>query len=318
MAKIRLTKLELERIIEYDYKGRENYLLMPNEVIEMLVKDEELNRAKAPHVAVAYTYLFLITWLYRYAKYGVMELENTTNKAIFRIMGIAETSKEYYYIIKKGGVLDRLGLTATHSFTKAPMSWYFLEEEDYNFIEFELFEEMDVEIKQIWTEGASLKRRQVKEPLLATGYRNPFNEEDVEAFNGTFNEYGKEYTHMVGMDAFIKCVTTEDLGINAFYMQSFLRSRYGKNTDVSISLETISAESGLKSGTRDKALKMLKAYHMLFCMPSNFCLERGEYKTDSSTYCLVEDSKEWNHEPTFNFPTRKVYHVSTHVDYAGA
>jgi hypothetical protein len=315
MAKTQLTKSELEGIVEYDYKGRENYLLMPNEVIEMLVKDEELNRTNAPHVAVAYTYVFLITWLYRYAKYGSVELENTTQKAILKIMSISETNKEYSYIFKKGGVLDRLGVTATHSFAKAPVRWFPDEVGDYGFPQFMFFEEWDDEIKNILTGGASLKRRQVKEPQLATGYRNPLNKEDeVDGYNGTFYDNGKEYTHMVGMAAFIKCVTTEDLGINAFYMLSFLRSRYGKNTHVSISLDTISAESGMKPSTRDKALKMLKAYHMLFCLPSNFCLERGEHKTESSTYSLVEDSREWNDKPIFNFPTRKVYHVTTHVD----
>lgn len=316
MAKTQLTKLEFIEMVVYDYKGRENYLLMPNEIIGMLVKDEKLIKVNAPHVAVAYTYVFLITWLYRYAKYGKMELSDTTDKAIKKIMGISETSKEYNYIFKKGGVLDRLGLTATHSFNKAPINWYPVEEGDFSIIEFQLFEEMFEEIKQIWTGGETLKRRQVKEPLLATGFRNPFNEEGCEEdYNGTFFEGGKEYTHMVGMDAFIKCMTTGDLGINAFYMLSFIRSRYGANDGVSISLETISEESGIKPTTRDTALKMLKGYHMLICMPSNFCLERGDYKTEPSTYWVVEDSSDWSNTPNYNFITRKVYHVTTHPDF---
>lgn len=319
MTKTRLTKSELEGLIEYDYKGRENYLLMPNEMFELLVKNEDLNKKKAPHVAVAYTYVFLITWLYRYAKYGFMELENTTHKAILKMMGIAETNKEYNYIFKKGGVLDRLGITATHSFAKAPVRWFPDEYGDYGFPQFMLYEEWDNEIKKMLTGGTTLKRRHVKEPLLATGFRNPLNEVGVEEgdYVGTFYDNGKDYTHMVGMNAFIKCVTTQDLGINAFYILSFLRSRYGKNTDVSISLNTISSESGIKPSTRDFALKMLKAYHMLFCLPSNFCLERGEHKTEPSTYFMVEDSRDWNDKPNYSFITRKVYHVTTHVDNLG-
>ncbi|WP_052728571.1 hypothetical protein [Domibacillus tundrae] len=314
----RLTEKELKMMI--DYNDKENYLLMPNEIIEILVKDKELNKVKAPHIAVAYIYVFLVTWLYRYAKYGMMELDNVTDKAIKKIMGIAETSSEYTYIFKKGGVLDRLGITATHSFKKAPVEWFPDEDGDYGFPQFAFFEEWDEELRKLWTNGEKLKRRQIKEPLLATGYRNPLNEEDIKKgeetdYNGTFYEGGKEYTHMVGMDAFIKCMTTEGLGINAFYMLSFLRSRYGKNTDVSISLETISAESGIKPSTRDAVLKMLKAYHMLACIPADFCLERGDYKTDASTYCLIEDKTEWNTEPNYTFPKRKVYHVTKHLDY---
>lgn len=289
---------------------------MPNEIIKMLVKDEELNKAKAPHVAVAYTYVFLITWLYRYAKYGVMSFENITKSAILKIMGIAETSKEYDYIIKKGGVLDRLGLTATLSYTEAPISWWTNKEDRHGFPDFTYFHELEDTSKQIILNGQTTKRRQIKEPLLATGFRNPFNEEGCEEdYNGTFFDEGKQYTHMVGMDAFIKCMTTEDLGINAFYMLSFLRSRYGANDDVSISVVTISEESGIKPTTRDTALKMLKAYHMLACMPSDFCLERGQYTTEASTYWFIEDSSQWNITPKYNFLKRKVYHVTTHVDY---
>lgn len=297
------------------YNREENYLLMPNEIFGMLVKDVELNQKKAPHVAFAYTYTFLITWLYRYTKYGQLELNNVSKKAIFKIMGIAETSKEYDYIIKKGGVLDRLGITMTHSFTQAPITWFFEEEGKHDFIQFNFFEDLNEEIKRMMVNGATLKRRHIKEPLLATGYRNPLNEEIPEVFNGTFFEGGKEYTHMVGMDAFIKCMTTQNLGFNAFYLLSFLRSRYGKNTYVNISLETISEESGIKPTTRDFILKMLKAYNMIICDPTNFCLGRGEYRTEASTYWLVKNSIEWKIEPNFNFPKRKVFHVSTHKDY---
>lgn len=247
----KMTNSELKVMLDYDYKGRENYLLMPNEVIEKLVKDEEFYNVKAPHVAVAYTYLFLITWLYRYGKYGKMELNDTTKKAIFKIMGIAETSKEYDYIIKKDGVLDRLGITETLSFTKAPMYWSADEDGNYSFPQFYLFEDMNDEYKEIWFKGTTTKRRQIKEPLLATGFRNPLNEEGCEEdYNGTFFDEGKQFTLMVGMDAFIKCMTTTDLGINAFYVLSFIRSRYGKNGEVSISLDTISDLSGIKSTTR--------------------------------------------------------------------
>ncbi|AEN89210.1 hypothetical protein BMWSH_2328 [Priestia megaterium WSH-002] len=289
---------------------------MPNEVIGMLVKDEELNKKKAPHVAFAYTYLYIITWLYRYAKYGVMSFEEITKPAILKIMGVAETSSEYNYIIKRGGVLDRLGLTATLSYTEAPISWWTYKEDKHGFPEFTYFNDLEETSRQIILNGQTTKHRQIKEPLLATGFRNPFNEEGCEEdYNGTFYDEGKQYTHQIGFDVFIECMTNEDLGINAFYLYAFLRSRYGANTDVSIALETISEESGLKPTTRDTALKMLKAYHLIFCIPEDFCLERGEYTTNSSTYKVIEDSNRWNEIPNFDFPTRKVYHVSTHVDY---
>lgn len=60
---------------------------------------------------------------------------------------------------------------------------------------------------------------------------------------------------------------------------------------------------------------MLKAYNLIHCIPSNFCLERGQFASEPSRYWLVEKPAHWNCTPNFNFEKRKVYHVSTHVDY---
>ncbi|MEK4871222.1 hypothetical protein [Niallia sp. FSL W8-1348] len=309
----RLTKLELKGIVQYDNK--ENYLLMPNEVIEMLVKDEELNKKKAPHVAFAYTYLYMITWLYRYAKYGVMSFEDVTKSAILKMMGIAETSSEYNYIVKKGGVLDRLGLTATLSYTEAPINWWTNEEDSHGFPEFTYFYELEETIKQMILNGQTTKRRQFKEPLLATGYRNPLNEEEgEEAYNGTFYEGGKEYTHLVGFDVFLECITNPSLGFVAFYLYAFIKVRMGANTEVSISLEGITKYSGILPTTRDKYLKELKGFGLIRSLPENYCLERGGYHTEPSTY-WVKEATEWLSVPNYNFPKRNVYHVSKHVDY---
>ncbi|WKA53439.1 hypothetical protein [Planococcus shixiaomingii] len=313
----RLKKSELKGILQYDKK--ENYLLMPNEVIKILVNDEALNEKKAPHVAFAYTYLYLVTWLYRYAKYGVMNFKEITKPAIFNMMGVSETSSEFNYIIKKCGVLDRLDLTTTLSYTEAPISWSTNKEDNHGFPEFTYFKDLEKMTKEYILNGQTTKRLQIKEPLLATGFRNPLGEEEGgENYNGTFYEEGKQFTHQIGFDVFIKCMTNRDLGINAFYLYAFLRSRYGTNTDVSIALETISKESGLKPTTRDKALKMLKAYYLVFCAPEDFCLDRGNYNTNSNTYVVIEEANQWNVIPNFNFPKRKVYHVSTHVDYVNS
>lgn len=311
--KKRLNKLELKRIVQYSNK--ENYLLVPNEVLEILVKDEKLNEKKAPHLAFAYTYLYLITWLYRYAKYGVMGLEDITKSSIFKMMGISETSKEYDYIIKKGGVLDRLGLTATLSYTKAPIGWCTNKEERHGFPEFTYFYELEDISKQIILNGQTTKRRQIKEPLLATGFRNPFNEEGCEEdYNGTFYEEGKQYTHQVGFDVFMECMTNPKLGFVSFYLYAFIKTRMGARTEVNISLDGITKYSGILPTTRDKYLRELKGFCLIGSMPEDFCLERGEYHTESSMY-WIKDISQWLSVPNYNFPKRKVYHVSTHVDY---
>lgn len=300
-------------MVEYDKK--ENYLLMPNEVFEILVKDDELNKKNAPHIAFAYSYLFLITWFYRYAKYGVMNFQDITKPAIFKLMGISSTSKEYDYIIKKGGVLDRLGLTDTLSYPKAPIRWRTTEDDGHGFPEFAYFNELEESTKQLMLNGQTTKRLQIKEPLLATGFRNPLNQEGCEEeYNGTFFEEGKQYTHMIGFEVFIACMTNNKLGYTAFYLYAFMKARMGANLNVSISLDGITKYSGILPSSRDKYLKELKGYGLIGCLPENFCIERGQYITEPSVY-WVKESSEWLNKANYNFPKRIVYHVSTHVDY---
>ncbi|TRZ37010.1 hypothetical protein CEQ21_16070 [Niallia circulans] len=297
------------------YSSKENYLLMPNELMDIFINDTELNEKKAPHVAFAYTYLYFITWLYRYAKYGEMTFEDITKASIFEVIGVSKTSKEYDYIVKKDGVLDRLGLTSTLSYINAPIIWMINKEEGHGFPEFYYFYELEKEVKDKILEGQTTKRRQIKEPLLATGFRYPKNEDGCEEkYNGTFYDGGKEYTHMVGFDVFIKCMTEPKLGYVAFYLYAFLKARIGANTVVNISLEGITKYSGILPSTRDKYLKELKGFCLIGSLPEDFCIERGEYHTESSMY-WIKDSDDWLIDPDYNFPKRKVYHVSTHTDY---
>lgn len=309
----KLTKSKLKETMGYNKK--EHYLLMPNEVFEIMVKDVELNRKNAPHIAFAYSYLFLITWLYRYAKYGMMASQDITKANLFRLLGVSSTSKEYDYIIKKAGVLDRLGLTATLSYTEAPIRWRTTEEDRHGYPEFFCFNELDESIKKIMLNGQTTKRLQIKEPLLATGFRNPLNESGCdEEYNGTFYEEGKQYTHLIDFEVFLECMSNKKLGYSAFYLYAFMKSRMGADSVVAISLDGITKYSGVLPSTRDKYLRELKGFGLIGCLPENYCIDRAQYHTEPNTYWMKETA-EWLKEPNYNFPKRKVYHVSTHTDY---
>jgi hypothetical protein len=304
MAK-RLSKQELKGMVAFDEK--ENYLLMPNNIFDILSQDEELMSAKAPHVAIAYTYTYYITWLYRYAKYGVMELENTSDKKIKRVLGLAETNKEINYIIKKNGVLDRLGITKTLSFLEAPVRWYFWED-DTTIPEWILFKEVNDDLRDIG-KNVNIKRKQIKEPLLATSEREVG---DGNVFNGTF--YDKEYTHQMPFEVFTECMTNPELGCTAFYIYGYIASLCGLNDGhVSVSVETISKKTGIRHTTRDKALDALKKFGLIGCIPENFVIERGEYKTDANTYWVYTDAERFTTKP-MNYPKRKVIHVSKYLN----
>ena len=256
MEKIKNTK-ELREVLSFDDK--ENYLLVPNEVIEIL-KESELKDARGEHIAVAYSYLYLTTWMYRYAKYSEINLLYTTTKGLKNILGLSPTSVSYNYIIKKNGLLDELGLTRTESFTEAPVQWEF-SHDDKEFIDFTLFNELSDDLQKTMCGGHSVKRRQIKYPVLALESITPYDD-DFES-SGAFFGGGKERTHRISFEAFMKCVTTEDLGVIGFYLYSFIRSRYGNGKNVQISIKGIVRESGLAETTVVKYLKLLREYELI-------------------------------------------------------
>ncbi|MCK6259505.1 hypothetical protein LCY76_23320 [Fictibacillus sp. KIGAM418] len=87
----------------------------------------------------------------------------------------------------------------------------------------------------------------------------------------------------------------------------------GTDTFVSILLEGITKYSGILLSTRDKYLKQLKGFNIIGSIPEDFCLDR----TNSSTY-WIKESSDWLTIPNYNFPKRKVYDVSTHIDYTAS
>lgn len=305
MTKNIITKQELETVLQFN-KKYENYLLMPNEVIEKLVKCKELEDSTA--VAVAYAYTYLITYMYRYAKYGVMAFEETSVKGIKKMLGLSPTNNTYDYIIKKGGVLDQLGITKTLSMTQSPIAVWVDMEHDFEFPEFQLFADLEDETKEIILNGQTMKKRTFKYPVLALEEREPI---EGLACNGTIFGAGKDYTHMIPMEAFLKCMSNPELGATAFYLYAFIRARYGKNKSVQISLNGISDNSGIRPTTRDKYLKLLRQYGMIGVQVEDFVVGRDDYnahiETESNTYWIFET--DFNSVKEEALQTRKIVSV---------
>ena len=218
MAKKKYSEKELKEVLAYDEK--ENFLLMPNEAIKMIAKADELKVGdSSEHIAVAYSYLYLNTWMYRYAKYGQVDLDVTTVKGMKSVIGVSPTGVSFDYIFKKNGVLDELGLTETKPFNQAPMQWG-MDETDKEMIDFMLFEDMSKDMREIFTNGKSMKRRQIKYPVMALEKRTPLH--DFEC-NGTFYGGGKDYTHQVSFNAFISVWQLKNLEqLVSIYTHSFV------------------------------------------------------------------------------------------------
>ena len=82
-----MTYAEIEQLLQFnDYESK---IFMPNEIFGDLQK----NIDNASHIAFAYSYIYFVTWLYRYAKYGMVN-ELIDQKFIKRILGYNENYKK--------------------------------------------------------------------------------------------------------------------------------------------------------------------------------------------------------------------------------
>ncbi len=145
-----------------------------------------------------------------------MDLRNLTDKMIKRVLGISEITKDYNYITKRNGVLERLGLIKTQSFAQAPVKWHWDKDNEmlegfttYHEEQNAMHPEDIEELKSIGID-MNVKHRQLKYPVFALEDRI-FGETK---YYGTF--YDKEHTHMIDFDVFVECMSNPELGCTAF------------------------------------------------------------------------------------------------------
>lgn len=294
MAK--LNKTELLSLIEWTDNDLKAEIYIPNDIFGMLAKNDELNKThgtrRSTHVSEAYCYLVLATYLYRNCKYNIME--DVSMKALQQIIGFNYEYKKFNYVIKKDGVLDKMGLTNTISLKDAPIMYemgsdfhegysYFKRDGHVNFITQEEYDERnledsDVEILKQLGIRKSVKNAKVKEPTFAL--YNEENEYGQGTFFGFADSNNVANTHKVDLKVFIECMTNENLGCTAFYLYSFLQwkcqTTQGKRGRIEIGLDTIMYSTGVLRGGRDKALHGLKAHGLINCIPAPFIVGATE------------------------------------------
>ncbi|MFC0471884.1 hypothetical protein ACFFHM_15615 [Halalkalibacter kiskunsagensis] len=290
------TEEELKRNLQFN--EREVTVPLPNSIFEMLATNEKLLEAKAPHTAVAYTYIFIVTWLYRFAKYGTLEHEECDVKAIKKILGYSSITKDLDYIVKKNGVLEQIGLIKTVSFKQAPISWHW-DKENNVFDGFTTYDEEQSErfpedIQWLKDRGiieTTIRNKKIKYPIFAV-------DDLEEEVYGTF--WNPDNTHMIPFKVFLKCMTNEKLGCTAFMIYGYLHSRCGMNGgSIGVSIETISARTGIRESSRDRALDALKKYNLIKCHAEDFIVGKGDLETPANTYETVVNANLFNDEPQY-------------------
>lgn len=262
---------ELENYLQYD--ENESKVFMPNEIFE----DLQNNMKNGTHIAFAYSFYYLISWLYRYTKY-LYTVENI--KDIKSILGYNPNAKTVDYIIKKNGILDIMGYTSTKR--DFPIIWHFKDDiYDFEELSFTMFSE-DKELLPTDFLNKVTNRFVIKEPIKAF-YRTKEDYEEGHE-NGTFFEV--ENTHLIPFEVFMYCMTNENLGCTGFYLYSYIKmqnQRYKGAYDCP--MLTLAENTGLANRTMKDYLSQLRQYKLVEGIHNQefFCtaLDKGKRKANS-------------------------------------
>jgi DNA-binding transcriptional ArsR family regulator len=257
----------------FDITEKESKLHLPNVIFDEL--QAEFKGKKANHIGFAYSYVYYITWMWRYTKYGVIDsydyvadkTSHTPLKPLAkRVMGLSESNKTYDYIVKKGGVLESLGYTEQVKFAPVALREGFKRE---------AFGMNDIADAYVYENefDETINRKSNKPDRPVRGYHSSLEALEYGILDGTF--YESHNSHNVPVEAFVKCMTNENLGTIAFYVYGLLchktdmfKQGYNASRDALVSL------SGLPKSTISKVLKALEEEGLISVNHAKFIVDK--------------------------------------------
>ncbi|MCY9588635.1 HTH domain-containing protein [Paenibacillus chitinolyticus] len=248
-------------------------LLQPKDYERVYIHNEIFTELKntdkiksATNIAFAYCYYCLNCYLFRYCKYG--NAYWFTKETLIEMLGFARNNKTFDYLIKKNGLLDRLGLTETVS--DLPVQSEF----DDQFVSFIMYKALND--KEIFTLP---HKYTVKKPIKA------FRRYEDDVFDGTF--YDISNTHLFSIHRFIQIISNPDLGAIGFFMFQYLLYNCAKfPSGYFITLIRLSEELSLSTGTIQKYINNLeKTGNIRIEQPKRY-LKEGEWKRYANTYFI--------------------------------
>lgn len=247
---------------------------MPNEIFSDLINSD----IKSVHIPFAYSYYYLINWLYRNTKYGSFNIDQ---KKIKEILGYNPNEKRINYIIKKDGLLDHIGYTRTDK--DYPMSWEINDD-----LEFIMLSDFTEDVQRAMRYDAN-KRFTVKFPIKAF-YRHMEDEEMKEDYDNDYRDgtfYEVDNTHLIPFEVFMHCMTNKDIGCAGFYLYSYLKMKnqiFEGGYDVP--MKALAEDSGLSYSVMVRTLSNLRKFNLVEAIHNQkfFCLSLEDGKRKANTY----------------------------------
>lgn len=250
---------------QLQYYEKESKIFMPNEIFNDL---KPLHSKGSSHVAFAYSFYYLISWLFRYCKYDKV---NADMGFIKQVLGYNKDYKKLNYLTKKNGLLDEMGYALTS--TDYPIAWNM---EDG--LEFTYLSELDPESQKILRDARG-RNFKIKYPVKGLWRSRESADEGYE--DGTFFEV--DQTHMIPFEVFIYCMEN-GLGVTGFYLYSYLSYRCQWFEEFNSSVERLGEDIGLSHNTTDKYVSRL-VRHGLIDYKVNECVKiDGKYNKKPSTF----------------------------------
>ncbi|QSO52327.1 hypothetical protein JZ785_26995 [Alicyclobacillus curvatus] len=284
-----MTQDELEQLLDYDRENENDWIFVPNEIFTDFTAAFE----STPHIAFAFSYYYLILYLYYFTKYDAGRWNKFDVKTIKEILGYSRTDKKLDYIIKKNGILDEIGYTESNTDYPIERIWGDIEELSVPHIERTDNKEISfVTYSGLLDETKSRLHKEYGNPPRIKVPLKGFDR-DCDEYEGCGTFFSFEHTTRVSVEVFLKCMTDESLGPVGFYLYSWLKYKceyYGG--DFVQTLPDISHATGMARSTLNKYLQALEGNNMIEIVHQRFDLSLPERQRQPNRY-RVHDWREF-------------------------
>lgn len=258
----------MDRYSSVSYSKKEGSILIPNEIFKDFTSSIEHIRIRP----FAYSFYYLITYLYQYSKYGLCINLNRDFLLEYLQYSSNASNKPISKLIKQGGVLDSIDYTM--STTNYPIHTE-LEDNCLSFTYIKDFKKESGLATKLNTGSLTAK---VPLKSLHRTRKSRLNR----IFDGTF--YETENTHSINIKTFINIIDDEELGVNGFYIYGGLKYLSCGNNSVSESYDKIHSVLDVSSEFIGKYTKALEEKGFLNIYRSN---KEGTYYKNKNVYAFL-------------------------------
>lgn len=262
------------------YNRYQNKHFIPNEMFNDIL---EL-KLKPSHTAFIYSYYYLISWLYRHAKYGELPINNSFIK---EILGYSANNKPINYIMKEGGLLDSKGYTLSTKNYPVKIHGSYSD----NAPKFTLVEDLSQGGR-----GKLFKRinRNFKAKYPIKHMHKYTDDLEEGMLTGVY--YDPSNTHQINFEVFAFCMSNWDIGTTGFYIYSYLKSKCQQfKGGYQVSYLYLSEQLGIPYSTLAKYLDILRGYNMVIGIQNQeyYVEGMGQEDREANDYIVNESVSEF-------------------------